>query len=416
MKRYFNLNKEFDVFHLIKFIRPIAFNLIDNGYKNFILGWTNDEDDIVSYDSSNEFFKRISNIDDFNFGYFGYDLKNDFLPNTYSENIDIHEFPESVFFKASYVIIKKNEQTLFFGNQKNLKNLLKIIEELVNSNTKNFQQKKISLIPLTSKEEYLKRVKQIKSNIQLGNTYELNYCTQFYAVDKILNVEDTYIKLRSKSKAPFSNLMVIKNIKLLSSSPERFLRRQNQNLISQPIKGTSKRAADLTKDRKLKFELINSEKERAENIMIVDLVRNDFSKIASKNSVSVKELCKLYSFPTVHQLISTVECKIADNEELEKILKSTFPMGSMTGAPKLKSVHLIDQFEDFKRGIYSGSSGYFSPNNSFDFNVVIRSILHNSEAKTISCSVGSAITIKSDPVSEYNECLVKLHAIQNTLN
>ena len=149
--------------------------------------------------------------------------------------------------------------------------------------------------------------------------------------------------------------------------------------------------------------------------MIVDLVRNDMSKIAEKNSVQVPELCKLYTFETVHQLISTVEAKVSKDLNPVDIINALFPMGSMTGAPKIEATKIIDQVENFKRGIYSGSIGFLSPNNSFDFNVVIRSILYNNELKNISISVGSAITIKSIGIQEYEECLLKLKAIVEVL-
>jgi para-aminobenzoate synthetase component 1 len=156
-------------------------------------------------------------------------------------------------------------------------------------------------------------------------------------------------------------------------------------------------------------------KDQSENVMIVDLVRNDLSKVATKNSVKVTELCEPYSFKTVHQLISTVQCELKPEKTFSEILQALFPMGSMTGAPKISSMEQIHRFENFNRGIYSGAIGYLDPNGNFDFNVVIRSIIVHQKAKQVTCSVGGAITINSIPKKEYEECLLKLNAVKKTL-
>ncbi len=415
MKKFFRLNIEFDVLEFVKLIDPPAYHFVDNGDSNFILGWSLSESDIIEYGKSDHFFDQLEQKSDYLFGYFGYDLKNVFLPGASSENDDLHNFPESVFFKATDVIIKKNGEQLYFGDSVNFEQLKQKLTKSIRSQ-ENVLDYNIKLISKTSKKEYLTNINGIKTNIQRGNSYELNYCTQFFKSDTVIDTISIYQKLRSKSKAPFSTLLSIKSINVLSASPERFINRTNDVLTSQPIKGTAKRSTDPKQDQKLKQELMNSEKEISENVMIVDLVRNDFSKIALKNSVIVKALCALYTFPTVHQLISTVQCNISNDITIEQILAATFPMGSMTGAPKIKSTELIDHFENFKRGIYSGAVGYLGPNKSFDFNVIIRSILYNSEAKNLSCSVGGAITIKSDAESEYEECLLKLNLLANILD
>jgi para-aminobenzoate synthetase component 1 len=169
------------------------------------------------------------------------------------------------------------------------------------------------------------------------------------------------------------------------------------------------------KDEALKKELKNNPKEIAENVMIVDLVRNDLSRFPRIKSVKTIELCKLYSFDTVHQLISTIKAELKHNVSLYKVTKNLFPMGSMTGAPKISACQIIDEVENFKRGIYSGTVGFISPNNNHDFNVVIRSILFNSNNKTVSVSVGGAITIQSIPEAEFDECLLKLKAINQSI-
>ena len=194
------------------------------------------------------------------------------------------------------------------------------------------------------------------------------------------------------------------------------MKKENYKIISQPIKGTSKRFCDVDDDNLSKLNLENDPKERSENIMIVDLVRNDLSKTATKNSVKVEELCKIYSFKQVHQMISTIVSQIENTTSSVALLQTTFPMGSMTGAPKIAAMQIIETLEETKRGLYSGAIGYFSPNGDFDFSVVIRSILYNSKQKYLSFSVGSAITSLSNPETEYEECLLKAKAMFEVLS
>lgn len=187
-------------------------------------------------------------------------------------------------------------------------------------------------------------------------------------------------------------------------------------MISQPIKGTAKRSADQAEDDLAKYQLRHNPKELSENVMIVDLVRNDLTKSAQKGSVKVEELFGIYSFKQVHQMISTVVCQAADHLSVTDIIRNTFPMGSMTGAPKIKSMELIEKHERTKRGIYSGSIGYFSANGDFDFNVVIRTLLYDAESNYLSFQVGSAITIDADAEQEYAECMLKAQAIIQLLS
>jgi para-aminobenzoate synthetase component 1 len=195
---------------------------------------------------------------------------------------------------------------------------------------------------------------------------------------------------------------------LLCASPERFIHRSGSKLISQPIKGTAKRGSTEQSDELSKNHLATSEKEKAENVMIVDLVRNDLSKFAVKGTVLVDELFGVYTFPRVHQMISTVSCEIKKAVTFTQILRSAFPMGSMTGAPKVSAMNIIEEFENFKRGLFSGTVGYIQPDGDFDFNVVIRSILYDSESRTIAIPAGGAITNKSIPEEEFDEMVLKL--------
>lgn len=269
----------------------------------------------------------------------------------------------------------------------------------------------------TSKENYLKHVETLQREIQFGNIYEVNYCQEFY--DDAFELSDpqaAYFRMNEITQAPFSAYVHFDDFHLMCGSPERFIKKEGQRLSSQPIKGTRKRSVNLKEDNALKEELLSDPKERAENVMIVDLVRNDLSRVAQKSSVQVDELFGVYTFNTVHQLISTISCKVRENVNFTDILNATFPMGSMTGAPKLSAVKLIEKHENFRRGLYSGSFGYIAPNGDFDLNVVIRSLLYNEKKKYLSCAVGGAITIQSNPEDEYEECNTKVKTILDRMH
>ncbi len=227
---------------------------------------------------------------------------------------------------------------------------------------------------------------------------------------------DVYHQLAGRSPNPFSGLYRVDDQWLICASPERFLRKTGQRLISQPIKGTLSRmgtdTASLDAERR---QLANSSKDRAENVMVVDLVRNDLSRICREGSVQVDELFGIYSFAQVHQMISTVSGMVDEPVSMSRILKATFPMGSMTGAPKIRVMQLIEQYEKNTRGIFSGALGYIQPNGDFDFNVVIRSLMYNAQSGHLSYKVGSGITIYSEPELEWEECLLKAKAIEAVL-
>jgi para-aminobenzoate synthetase component 1 len=253
------------------------------------------------------------------------------------------------------------------------------------------------------------------SHIRRGDIYEANFCQEFYCENTTINPLEAYDKLNRISRPPFATFLKCDDKYLLSASPERYLKKVGAKIISQPIKGTAKRSSNIIEDQEFKHQLEHSEKERSENIMIVDLVRNDLSHTAIKGSVEVEELCKIHSFEQVHQMISTVTSIIDKNTHPVDVIRTTFPMGSMTGAPKISAMKIIEALEETKRGLYSGAVGYFSPDGDFDFNVIIRSILYNASKKYVSYSVGSAITAKSNPQDEYEECLVKAKAMREVL-
>lgn len=353
---------------------------------------------------------------DWLFGYLSYDLKNDteFLR---SSNFDGLDFPDLFFFQPKKIFLLKE-------NRLEISYLLlcddeveEDFEEIIQSKNDSFETlDKVEVQQRISKELYLEKVTKMLEHIHVGDMYEANFCMEFFAENAIINPLEKFQKLNEISKAPFS--VFFKNNKqfLLSASPERYLKKTGDTIISQPIKGTSKRFSDVNKDEESKQSLENDAKERAENIMITDLVRNDLSHTAQKGSVEVTELCKIYSFLQVHQMISTITSKLDPQYSPVDVLKTTFPMGSMTGAPKISVMKIIENLEETKRGLYSGAVGYFTPEGDFDFNVVIRSILYNQENKYVSFSVGSAITAQSVPEKEYEECLLKAKAMSEVLS
>jgi len=264
------------------------------------------------------------------------------------------------------------------------------------------------------KEAYKNKVRKLLAHIHRGDIYEANFCQEFYA-HGTLDPLATYTRLNAISSPPFASFFKREDHFLLCASPERYIRKEGNILISQPIKGTAARGTNPVEDCAFAKALSTDPKERSENIMIVDLVRNDLSRIAAKGSVRVTELCKIYPFKQVHQMISTIQATVIAGVSPVDILKATFPMGSMTGAPKVRAMELIEDLEETQRGLYSGSVGYITPDGNFDFNVVIRSILYNSAADYISYTVGGAITSKSDPDKEYEECLLKAKALRQVL-
>ena len=373
------------------------------------------------YDSSELALAKLQvfldeNKGNYIFGCLNYNLKNE-IEQIQCKNDDLLGFPLVNFWVPEYVIKIENGSRNYLKGNKTSES-----EELLNDFFK--QEKKetflsdsIHFSARTNKENYLKNVVKIKSLLQQGEIYELNYCQEYFAENiKINNPFELYFKLNTITKAPFSAFLNTENHQVFCGSPERFLQKKGNKLISQPIKGTAARGNSEKEDLANKETLQNKQKERSENIMIVDLVRNDFSKIAKKNSVSVDELCAIYSFETVHQMISTVSCEVKENTSFTDIIRATFPMGSMTGAPKLNAMKYIDELEDFSRGIYAGSIGYIEPNGDFDFNVIIRSLVFNKEDKYLSCAVGGAITILSEPEEEYAECQTKIGKIINAFN
>ena len=354
---------------------------------------------------------------DYIFGYISYDVKND-VERLSSNNHDGLDFADLYFFQPQKLIFIKGKNIEF--------HYLKMVDDEIESDFNTICTTKITSTPSDSdekikiklrihKDEYYSKVHTILDHIKRGDLYEANFCQEFYAENASINPVEVYKHLNDISEPPFASFLKMDHQYALCASPERYLKKEGLKIISQPIKGTAKRLISAIDDDKIATDLSRDIKERAENVMIVDLVRNDLSKTAKIATVKVEELCKVYSFKQVHQMVSTVVSEIDTTTHPIETLRSTFPMGSMTGAPKVSAMKIIEKLEETKRGLYSGTIGYFTPENDFDFNVVIRSILYNEEKKYISYSVGGAITEKSIVEKEYEECLLKAKAMKYVL-
>jgi para-aminobenzoate synthetase component 1 len=343
-------------------------------------------------------------------GFFGYDLKNE-VENLTSSNPEELNFPDLYFFAPKHLILLKGNQIEIISDDEQF-----VLDVIKNHPT--HQPTKSSSINIQSrfsKAEYLDAANKIKEHISRGDIYVTNFCQEFFAENAMIDPLETFLKLNTISPNPFAGFLKRGSNYILSASPERFLAKRNEKLISQPIKGTAKRGKTTEEDEIIKQQLRNHTKELQENVMIVDLVRNDLTRSAKQGTVKAEELFEIRSFNQLHQMISTVVCKIEDDITSIEAIRNAFPMGSMTGAPKISAMRLMEEFERSKRGVYSGAMGYFSPDGDFDFNVVIRTILYNATNKYLSFQVGSAITYHADAKHEYEECLLKAKAILQVL-
>ena len=349
---------------------------------------------------------------DWLFGHFAYDLKNE-IESLSSSHTDYIGFPDLFFFQPQIVIQGCNEcvtihcldvapETVFMQIQQT------IVKAPVFMAKPNVQLR-------TARWQYIDTIEKLQQHIVRGDCYEINYCIEFFAEDTIINPLLVYEQLIKVSPNPFAAFYKLHDKYLLCASPERYLKKTGAAIISQPIKGTIKRNTTDPQDEESKQQLYNSSKDRSENVMVVDLVRNDLSRVCKEGSVEVEELFGIYTFPQLHQMISTVKGVLKDDADVADVIAATFPMGSMTGAPKLSVMKLIEQYEHTKRGIYSGAVGYITPTKDFDFNVVIRSIMYNDSTEYLSYQVGGGITFYSNAADEFDECLLKAKAIEKVL-
>ena len=347
------------------------------------------------------------------FGHLGYGLK-DLVDGLSSRHKDFIDFEKGFFFEPEIILQIKGDQLSISGEQQAGS---VIFRNIIDTALKQLEEKQTPVQPRSnmSRQTYIETVEAIQKHIRRGDCYEINFCQQFSDHHVNLQPLQTYQQLISLSPNPFSVLYKLNSKYCLCASPERYLKKTGNLIISQPIKGTSKRTTDKVTDDENKNYLLTSAKERSENVMIVDLVRNDLSRISKKGTVVVEELFGVYSFPQVHQMISTIKADLADGLHWTDAIRATFPMGSMTGAPKRRVMQLIDQYEPSARGLFSGSIGYITPEANFDFNVVIRSIFYDAESGNLSFSAGGGITANSNPEDEYTESLLKAEAMMSVL-
>ncbi len=348
------------------------------------------------------------------FGYFGYDLKNE-VEDLQSANFDGIGWPDMFFFVPETVVgIRHGQIEVLFSSQSDAKILGEIVKMPLP--TEFIPKANIPLTARLSRMDYLATVDTIRRHILEGDVYEMNFCQEFYAKNAQIEPLGMFLRLNGLSRAPFATYLKHGPRALMCSSPERFLRKSGTRLVTQPIKGTRRRSTNPDEDAQIRAGLLASEKDRSENVMIVDLVRNDFARHCLPGSIKVDELFGLYTFPTVHQMISTVSGQLPPGDNGLLAIRDAFPMGSMTGAPKVMSMQLIERYETTRRGLFSGAVGYFDPNGDFDFNVVIRSLQYNRTNHYLSCMAGGAIVYDSVPEQEYDECLVKTAAIRACLS
>lgn len=354
---------------------------------------------------------------DWMLGFLSYDVKNQ-LEDLSSGHTDKIELPEVYFFRPRYLFLydKKDWKVGYLTEYDDEDSVREFINDLKYCDDSEVEYGEVKLNHQVSHNEYLNAIEKIQWHIQRGDVYELNYCMEFFVNDIQITPQCVYHRLKEVSPTPFSSFVKYHDKYVMGASPERYLKKEGNRLISQPIKGTSPRDNNPFIDKANKEYLLKSEKERAENIMICDLVRNDLSRVAALGSVNVDELCGIYSFKQVHQMISTVSAELREDATWMDAIKASFPMGSMTGAPKINAMKLIEEFEQTRRGLYSGSVGYVTPEGDFDFNVVIRSVLYNAKRRYMSFMVGGAITGQSDAQREYDECLLKASAIMKVFN
>ncbi len=352
---------------------------------------------------------------DWIFGYLSYDLKNE-VEDLHSGHPDHLDFPSLHFFRARHLFLLRGNQLRIESYEleperiwSELKRTVPLTPAVVPTRPQRFHHR-------MPKAEYLAKVERIRQHIIAGDVYEMNFCQEFYAEDYRLEPAPTFLQLQHIAKAPFSAYYRCDDRYLLSASPERFMKKEGDRIISQPIKGTTARHPDPVRDRAQGAALRQSEKDRAENVMIVDLVRNDLARSCRPGSVQVEELFGIYPFEQVYQMISTVVGTLRPELDGIEALRRAFPMGSMTGAPKVMSLKLIEAYERSRRGLYSGAIGYFDPAGDFDFNVVIRSLLYNATHRYLSFQVGGAIVYDSVAEQEYEECLLKAKGLLQLLN
>lgn len=355
----------------------------------------------------------------FRMGYFGYDIKAQSL-NQPSPLPPATADPDPSFWFRPRILVRCIDSRLeFLSDEQNLgRSALRswLVEPKTGlhdhlKKPRNGGLLRDLLCVQTTEEEYKEKVGVIRERIRDGDFYELNYCIEWSGQVPIQDPVTLWHRLATKAGGAFSALIKNRESWVMSASPERFLKKDGERLLSQPIKGTAPRSMDPRIDRQVAESLRTSIKENAEHLMIVDLVRNDLARCADPCSVQVDDLMGCYAFPAVHHLISSISATTVPEQSLSGILKACFPMGSMTGAPKEAVCSYIDRLEKTRRGIYSGSAGWFDTDGNFDLNVIIRSLVYDQSQDWVSLKTGGAITWDSDARTEWQECLTKAKAL-----
>ncbi len=390
--------KWFRVFH------PKQKNAFIWGFGNQIIckGWGSGINDFINTNSGKYIFVKLD-----------YNLKNDVEPffaklKNDNDNIEL--------WMPQYIIDENSGKVLLFDQSETQPVPLNIepfswsqfLESLLNKEDKIQAQNVNDVSHFIDKQKYVSKIDAIKKHVQEGNIYEINFCTKLELTDVKLSPFSSYMQLLDETMAPYSAFVKDENNYIICASPERFIKKENTTLTAQPMKGTLARHKADDNDSEFINQLKTSEKERAENVMIVDLTRNDMSKIAQRDSVKVKELFGIHTFPHVYQMVSTICCEVDSSTTFTDIIQAMYPVGSMTGAPKVKAMELIDKFEDDNRLMFSGSLGLICPDGDFDLNVVIRSIFYDEQNSKAAIWAGGAITAYANANDEYNECLLKM--------
>lgn len=360
-------------------------------------------EDLHQFDTTNK---------DWLLGHINYDYKNILEPRLFSRHDTVVGFPDFFFFQPEvvcYIPAGKQElviETITADPEFVCRDIISSPSEI------NGHIPETNFVRRTDKQVYLDTVDKLRQHIKAGDCYEINYCTEGYAEGVDVTPVAVFDELNKLSRAPFAAYYRNEHRYMVCASPERYIRKEGRTVLSQPIKGTARRGQDEETDEVIKNKLYNSIKDRAENVMITDLVRNDLARSCETGSIKVDELFGIYTFPQVHQMISTISGTLGQGRTFTDALKYSFPMGSMTGAPKIKVMELIDQYEDTRRELFSGTVGYITPGADFDFNVIIRSLFYNSESQRLSYQSGGAITYDSIPESEWEEMRLKAWALE----
>lgn len=371
---------------------------------NHTVAYSEGLDALSDYHSSNN---------DWLFGHINYDYKNTLVQGLSSANSAVTGFDEMCFFCPETVCyITHQDKTELV-----IESLSGEPDDIYNAimNTAPECDTEVPIATFekrTDKAKYLRTIDRLRSHIKEGDCYEINYCNENYVDDISLNPLSVFSKLNNLSNAPFAAYYRNKDAYMMCASPERYIQKSGNKIIAQPIKGTARRDSDKTKDEAIKDALRYSIKDRAENVMITDLVRNDLARSCSTGSIKVEELFGIYTFPQVHQMISTITGVFEEGRPVFDAIKYSFPMGSMTGAPKIKVMQLIEEYEDSRRELYSGCIGYITPDRDFDFNVIIRSLFYNAASKYLCYQAGGAITYDSNAEGEWEEMRLKSWAME----